>query len=212
MRKHANLNANPLVDFKKFRWFYTSKKTLVIGGKSAMQNEQLLKEFKKSGKELLVFHTALPGSPFAIPLKAPEKLTKQEKEEVAAFTACFSRQWRAGKSEAEVHSFKLSQIYKTKQMKEGTWGVRGVVAKQNAKLELALTRQEGVLRAVPTGTITRGSAWKAIKNTRTKKPITLRPGKINKEYLLAKLQVLTQEAISERELISALPSGGFKIE
>ena len=39
-----------MIDYKKYRWFLTSAKTLVVGGKNAKQNDSLLKEIIAAGE------------------------------------------------------------------------------------------------------------------------------------------------------------------
>jgi hypothetical protein len=188
-------------DYQKYRWFYTSANKLVIGGKSADQNEQLLKNLKKQKKNYTVMHTASPGSPFSVILsdKSP---TPADLKQVAIFTASFSRAWKLRKKKVEVHIFKLSQLYKEKSMKLGTWGVETPIKKVPASLELALTKQKGKLRAVPK---------EAVK---LKKQIFFKvlPGKIDKQIMIPKLQVCLPASFNQEELLSALPPGGVKIQ
>src|SRR3989344_3104025 len=104
-------------NYKKYRWFFTSSNKLVIGGKSATQNDELLKELKKSNKDFIVMHTSEPGSPFSIIISDIKKVAKSDIEETAVFTGCFSRAWRIGKKKTTIDIFKLSQVYKFPQMK-----------------------------------------------------------------------------------------------
>lgn len=190
-----------LKEFKKYRWFFTSLGKLVIGGKSAIQNEEILKKLKSEKKDYTIMHTAEPGSPFSVILsdKTP---TSSELEQTAIFTAAFSRAWRQGKKKVEIHIFNLSQLYKKSSMKQGTWGVKGEIKKKSTKLGLVITKQKSKLRAVPEGAV------------KSKKQILLRivPGKIDKSLLLPKLQILLPSSFSQEEVLSALPSGGIKIQ
>ncbi len=181
-------------DFKKYRWFKSSSGKLVIGGKNASQNDELLKRIKSINNNFMVMHTSSPGSPFSVILTGVKKINKSDLEECAIFTACFSKAWKSGAKKVGVDIFKASQLYKTEEMKAGTWGVK-------AELELALTKQLGVLRAVPK---------KSVKN---KKYIILKiiPGNLNKEDAIAKLALDLDEKFSQEEILSALPSGGIKI-
>jgi hypothetical protein len=187
-------------EYRKYRWFFTSDSKLVIGGKSAEQNDSLLKELKSLDKDFILMHTAQPGSPFAVIISPIENIIPSDIEECAIFTACFSKAWKENKKQAKVDVFKLSQIYKSKDMKVGTWGVIGKIDQKIVPLKLALTRQKNVLRAVP------------LESLGGKKPITLLcPGKIIKDELVPKLQIELHEKFKAEELLSAIPSGGFKI-
>ncbi|MDP3881590.1 MAG: NFACT RNA binding domain-containing protein [Nanoarchaeota archaeon] len=188
-------------NYRKFRWFFTSSDKLVVGGKSSQQNEDLLKEIKSLNKTLIVMHTEDPGSPFTIILADVEKITKSDLEECAVFTACFSKAWKLGKKEAEVHIFQTSDLYKTKNMKEGTWGVIGNIKKIRVNLRLILVRQEGILRAV---------SEKTARSIKEKK-VRLAPGKIDKDKLAFHIKSACGIEFDQQELLSAIPSGGFKI-
>jgi len=187
-------------DYHKFRWFYTSSGKLVVGGKSAAQNDFLLMTLKENGKELMVMHTSEPGSPFSVILADLNKIKETDLIECAIFTGCFSRAWRSRKMKTMVDMFKLSQLYKSKEMKEGTQGVNGKIERILVKLELGLTRQNGILRAVP------------LQSIKSKKPlIRVLPGNIEKSDISAKLELELDDVFDQEELLSALPAGGVSL-
>src|SRR3990167_5123984 len=132
-------------EFKRYRWFYTSSGKLVVGGKSAAQNDDLLYKLVASRKELLVTHTREPGSPFCVILSDAKSITRQDRRECAQFTACFSRGWKAGKKKANVDFFYSSQLYKQKSMSQGTWGVKSKIESLSVPLMLSLTRKKGIM-------------------------------------------------------------------
>lgn len=188
-------------EYKKYRWFYTSSGKLVVGGKNAGQNDDLLTRMKKISKDYWVMHTSSPGSPFSIIICDPKKVSKIDLKETAIFTGCFSREWRAKKTKAKIHIFKLSQVHKNSKMKEGTWGVLGKMSFQDVQLKLVLTKQKGILRAVPEPTI------------KNKKDIILKicPGNVDKSNFITKINVEIGPNFKEEELLSALPAGGVSI-
>ena len=187
-------------EYKKYRWFFTSSNKLVIGGKSAAQNDELLKKLKSANQELLVMHTALPGSPFSIILSPINQLIESDKEETAIFTGCFSRAWKQRKSKTHVDLFLLSSLSKSKGIKTGSWLVKQKLERKTVVLELALTKQKDTLRAVP------------IKIPKKNQIILkIKPGKLDKTNALSKLQVEATQPLSQNEVLSALPSGGISI-
>ena len=105
-------------EYKKFRKFTTSSGKLVIAGKSAEQNEEVI---KFAEPEELVLHTKLPGSPFCI-IKG--KATPADIKETAVFCARFSKAWKHNKADIEIHIFRGKDIFKEKGMKTGTFGVK----------------------------------------------------------------------------------------
>ena len=192
---------NIIKDYKKYRWFFTLSDKLVIGGKNAIQNDELVKRIKDLNEALIVMHTSSRGSPFSVILANIKKISKNDIEECAVFTASFSRAWKEGKKKAAVGVFNSVQLNKNKGMQTGSWRVTGEVKEIHAQLELALTKQQGALRAVPS---------KSIKN---KNDILLEimPGKIDKKDMPAKLSLELKYSFSQEEILSALPTGGFKI-
>ena len=196
------------LDHTKYRWFVTSGRKLVIGGKSAEQNEQLirsliepknnlefdsqtaLKNYSKDEK-YVVMHTRSPGSPFAIILS--KNPTKKDLDEACIFTGAFSRAWKQGKHKTRVDVFLLEQMYKQKKMKTGTFGVTEKIDHKIIEPKLYLVKQKGVLRAVP---------------FERKNSICIAPGKMSKAKFAEQISVKLD--IPEEEVLNALPTGGFK--
>lgn len=184
--------------YENFRWFFTSNDVLVIGGKSDEQNEIVIKEFLKPNYTVL--HTKLPGSPFVIIQR--DKPTKKDIEEAAIFCACFSQQWKKGEKIIEVDVFRGEQVYKSKDMKIGTFGVKGERKTIKVVPELCLVIQNGKLRAVP----------------KTKKYETIaiiKQGDLSKEEAVVKISKIIKDKyhypISKEEILSAIPSDKLKI-
>jgi len=181
------------IDFKKYRWFFTSSGKLVVGGKNEEQNELFVKSMLDTAEELIVMHTSDPGSPFSFIISEPKYVNKKDLEEVAIFTACFSKAWKLKKKTSEVDIFKTDQIFKKKDMKIGTFGVLGSETKK-VKLRLYLTKQQDTLRAVP---------FKI-------KGLELVPGSLEKEKAAEEISKLLK--VDKEEVMQAIPAGGFEIK
>ncbi len=180
----------------KYRWFYTSKGKLVLAGKSAQQNEQLVKKAKKND---IILHTKTPGSPFCI-LKG--KITAQDIKEAAVFCACFSQGWKKRRKEMEIHIFIGEQVLKEKRQKTGTFSVLGKVQKAKVRLKLCLKVQKKKIRAVPIV-------------PKIKCLAILTPGKIPKEMITEKIKEILEKKeykFSKEEILQAIPAGGFSIK
>jgi hypothetical protein len=182
-----------------YRWFYTSKGILSVGGKSDKQNELVMQNFLKPN--YLVLHTKEPGSPFMI--IQSDNPSKKDIEETAIFCACFSRQWKLEKKEVAVDLFKGSEVYKSKLMKTGTFGVKGKLKTMLVKPELMLVIQKGKLRAVP-------------KNNKEEKLCEIIPGKLSKEQVTEKIVKIIKNKyhfpVSRDEIMSAIPSDKLDIK
>lgn len=182
---------------EKYRWFYTSGRSLVVGGKNAEQNDALLRDVLALKKELYVFHTSAPGSPFAVILKQKENVTSQECDEAAIFTGCFSRAWKEHKKHAIIDQFTTTQLTKERGMKTGMWRVRGKITHLRVELQLVLAVQHKTLRAVPPPS--------------TSRPLLkIVPGTVDKSAIAAQIGVELGDAFTHDEIVSALPAGGVR--
>lgn len=101
-----------------FREFKTKKGTLVLAGKNAKNNEELVAQVKPNE---IVLHTSAPGSPF-VNIKGKPKLG--DIKEAAIFCARYSKEWKDNKTDIKLHRFYGRNIYKRKDMALGTFGVR----------------------------------------------------------------------------------------
>lgn len=187
-------------NYTKYRWFFTSSGNLVVGGKNAEQNDELLKEIKKTKKEYYVMHTSHSGSPFSVIMGDFDKVSKKDLDECAIFTGCFSKAWKEGRKKTGVHVFSSGQIYKDKNMKTGTWGVRGKVKEKEVELKLVFAVQENHLRAVPEESVKKKEAL-----------LRISPGKTDKSKMIEKFMIELDEKFKSDEILGALPAGGVKI-
>lgn len=191
-RSQKQVKSKGIKEYEKYRWFYTSNNHLVIGGKNAEQNEELVQNLIKSEKDYIVMHTQTPGSPFSI--IQSEKIAEKDLEETAIFTACFSRAWREKNKKIIIDIFKTKQIIKNKNMKTGTFGVIGKINRKEVELKLYLTKQKGKLRTIP---------------QKTANSIVICPGNINKSNFAEQIAIKLE--IPQEEVLQALPTGDSKI-
>lgn len=127
--------------FEKFRWFYTSKNHLVVGGRDASTNEMIVKKHMDDSD--LVFHTDMAGSPFFIlKLKPEEKASEEEIREVSTTTACYSRAWKLGLTQTQVFYVKPEQVTKEanagENLPKGSFMIRGKTLYADHEMKLAL--------------------------------------------------------------------------
>jgi len=197
-------------DYRNYRWFFTSEGSLVVGGKSDEQNELVLKNFLKP--EYVVMHTSKPGSGFMIIQK--DKPNKRDLDETAVFCACFSKQWKNLKSlkdKVSIDVFKGEQIYKTKLMKKGTFGIKGEKKSVKVKPELVVVIQKGKVRAIPKISI------KKKKSENGSEVLgEIKPGKLSKEEAVEKLVKKIKDKfhfpVSKDEIMQAIPSGKLGVK
>ena len=122
-----------------FREFITKNSTLILAGRDAENNEELIKQVAPDEE---VFHTESAGSPF-VNIKGEPK--KGDRKIAAIFCAVYSKEWKKNKSDVIVHRFKGENIYKDKNMKAGTFGVkkfRETIVKKKEIEEFILQRRD----------------------------------------------------------------------
>jgi predicted ribosome quality control (RQC) complex YloA/Tae2 family protein len=104
----------------KTREFTLHSGIKIFLGKDSKSNDELVKLYEK--KSNIILHTAKPGSPFCVIEKL--KPTKEEIKESAVICASKSQDWRDNKKNVIVHIFTGKDVYKEKNMKTGTWGLK----------------------------------------------------------------------------------------
>jgi len=120
--------------FDRFRWFRSSNNFLVIGGKNAEQNEELVKKYMSKGDR--IFHTQSPGAPITIlkafePGESPREIEIPEIDltEAARFALSCSSVWKRGGLTDDVYMITKDQISKTPEsgeyVQKGSFVVRG---------------------------------------------------------------------------------------
>jgi predicted ribosome quality control (RQC) complex YloA/Tae2 family protein len=127
IRKHDNWH-------DRFRWFRTSNDFLVIGGRNADQNEELVKKYLERGDKF--FHAQAHGGPVTI-LKAtgPSEssrdvdIPEQDKREAANFAVSYSSVWKNGKYAGDAYMVDPDQVSKTPEsgeyLEKGGFAIRG---------------------------------------------------------------------------------------
>jgi predicted ribosome quality control (RQC) complex YloA/Tae2 family protein len=108
--------------YHRFRWFITSDGVVVLGGRDASQNEELVKKYMAGGD--LFVHADVHGASVVIVKGKTERM-----DEVAQFAATYSGAWRSGHASADIYSVLPTQVSKTPESGEfvsrGSFIVRG---------------------------------------------------------------------------------------
>jgi len=96
--------------YHSYHWFMTSDGFLAIGGKSAGQNEEVVK--KHLAAEDLFFHADIRGGSVVV-LKNGKKAPDSSIEQAAQFAACNSNAWKVGYATIDVYSVPKDQVSKS---------------------------------------------------------------------------------------------------
>jgi len=202
-----NILFNRAKDPRNYRWFYTSKGKLVVGGKSDEQNELVLKNFLKPS--YTVMHTSKPGSGFMI--IQDSNPSKKDLDECAVFCGCFSKQWKnlkSASSKIDIDIFEGKDIYKDKSMKTGCFGVKSTKKTVKINPGLILIIQKGKLRAVPKFEDVKKNGFEILGE--------IKPGKLSKEEASEKIAKNIKDKfdfpVSKEEIMQAIPSGKIMVK
>ena len=133
--------------YEKYRWFISSDGILVIAGRDAKQNEEIIKT--QSRPYDIVFHADIHGAPFTVIRNDARKIPKQTIKEAAEFAASYSRAWKE-RTTVDVYYIAPDQVVKTAGLPTGSFMIRGN-RKWVEKIEpkIALGVKEGKLLVGP---------------------------------------------------------------
>ena len=201
--------------FEKFRWFILPEEILVIGGRDAQSNVNIIKKYAKQND--LVFHSDIVGSPFFI---IKDGISESSIAEIATATASFSRAWKTQTS-VNVYYVKYEQVKKGApsgmSMSKGSFMIEGKKnILKNVKLELAVGavkyQDKYTIMSGPVEVLTRESlAWVRIQPGKGKSSDI---AKLIKNKLISKLNNDISEIYKGKsidEYLRVLPPGGSEI-
>ena len=121
--------------YEDFRWFHTSDDFLVIGGRNADENEEIVKKYLSRGD--LFFHTQAHGGPATVlkatgPSEAYDdsiEIPGRSKEQAAQFAVSYSSIWKEGRFSSDAYMVDHDQVSKTPEsgefLEKGGFAIRG---------------------------------------------------------------------------------------
>ncbi|WP_101297904.1 ribosome rescue protein RqcH [Halegenticoccus soli] len=120
--------------YERFRWFRTSDGFLVIGGRNADQNEEIVKKYLNPND--LFFHAQAHGGPVTVvkatgpsePARDVE-IPERSREEAAQFAVSYSSVWKDGRFAGDAYVVTPDQVSKTPEsgeyVEKGGFVIRG---------------------------------------------------------------------------------------
>lgn len=176
--------------YHRFRWMETSDGVLVIGGRTADQNEELVKKYMEGGDTFL--HADVFGASVVIVKGKTERM-----DEAAQFAASYSRMWSSGAAAGDVIAASPSQVSKTAESGEfvahGSFVIRGErTYYRNVMMEVAIGIQTDPSLAVLGGS-------PQVVEARCKVSARLRPGTFEGNDVAKKVLRRLKEAIPESD-------------
>ena len=186
--------------FEKFHYSHTSGGRLMLGGRSAQQNDMLVA--KHMDEKDLFFHADIQGGAVVI-LKDGADATGAELSETAQFAASFSKAWANGNASVDVYCVKKEQLTKHVSggfVPAGAFAILGERAWFRATaLALVIGMGEKGLEIVPR------ASPKKLQN-----PLVLLPSRSGKEKGALAKSLAKRFSVHPDELLEMLPSGKTK--
>ncbi|MCX6650112.1 MAG: ribosome rescue protein RqcH [Methanomassiliicoccales archaeon] len=192
--------------FESYKWFLTSGGRLVVGGRDAKSNDQVVK--KHLGEKERYVHADLHGAP-SIVLKDGTEATEEEMHEVCQFALCHSKAWNAGTAEGTAYWVLPDQV--SKRPEAGEFAPRGafiIRGKRNYLHHLPLEMVVAEVQVEGSRKIT--CAPRESVAGRTEKFVVLIPGKEPRGKTSARLARAFQ--VPEEEISRILPPGDMTIK
>ena len=196
--------------FEKLRWCITSDGILVIGGRDANSNEDIVKKYLEPND--IYLHADIHGATStAIKLQGNE-INENILKESGEFAASFSSAWSKGFSSQDVFWVSPEQVSKTPEsgefLSKGSFVIRGhrnYIRSAKVKLAVGIVDYEGKrIMAGPVEALEKHSD----------KYVVIKPGFMKKEALAKKIikRIDEDNLLSLDDIIRVLPSGKCDID
>ena len=194
--------------YETYRWFVSSEGNVVIAGKSALQNESVIKSRFKEGD--FAFHADIHGAAFVVAKADKEgKVGLLTIKEAVEFAAAHSKAWAAGFGEVDVLQFKAGMLSKTSsegaKLPKGSYYGRPSETHEKVEVKLSIgvqaTETEAKVFAGPLMTVRKTCRYFA----------TIQPGSMPAQELSQKVKnaILAKCMPEHRRAIEALPLDEF---
>ncbi|VVB84622.1 Uncharacterised protein [uncultured archaeon] len=204
--------------YEQFRWFISSDGFLVIGGRDAQNNEDIVK--KHLEKRDIFFHAHVSGSPAVVIKTEGKEVPETTLLEAAQFTVSYTGIWKSCQQSWECYWVLPEQVSKTPESGEyvakGAFVIRG---KRNYFKDVMLGAALGL--EFNEEKMLSGGPLSAVKK-RAKFVIEIEQGEFNQNDLSKKIYRMLNEKFEDKKLIKMiaspdkiamfLPPGGSKVK
>ncbi|MCZ7356220.1 MAG: ribosome rescue protein RqcH [Candidatus Methanoperedens sp.] len=188
--------------FEQFRWFISSDGFLVIGGRDAQSNEDIVKKYLE--KRDIFFHAHVSGSPAVLVKTEGKEVPDTTLLEAAQFTVSYSGIWKSGQASGDAYWVLPEQVSKTPESGEyvakGAFVIRG---KRNYFKDVILGASLGIIFNEEKRLI--GGPLSAVKK-RAELIIEIEPGEFNQNDLSKKIYRMLYEKFEDKKLIKTIAS------
>ncbi len=188
--------------FEQFRWFLSSDGFLIIGGRDAQSNEDIVKKYLQ--KQDIFFHAHVSGSP-AVVIKTEGKVVPESTLlEAAEFTVSYSGIWKSGQVSGDAYWVNADQVSKTPESGEyvakGAFVIRG---KRNYFKDVMLGAAIGLELGEEKRLI--GGPVSSVKK-RAQFILEVEPGEFNQNDISKKIYRIMNDKFEDKKLIKTMAS------
>ncbi len=188
--------------YDRFRWFISSDGFLVVGGRDADSNEEIVKKYME--KRDVVFHTQSPGAPMTVIKTEGKEVPQSTLYEVAVFEVSYSSVWKSGHFSGDCYWIKPEQVSKTPQsgeyLKKGSFIIRG---ERNYYTDVPVGVAIGLELDQDTRVI--GGPLSAVKK-HARHIVELVPGKFNQNDIAKKVYRIYVDEIKDPSFVKQIAS------
>ncbi|MCL7414996.1 MAG: NFACT family protein [ANME-2 cluster archaeon] len=187
--------------YDRFRWFESSDGFLVIGGRDAGTNEEVVKKYME--KRDIFFHTEAPGSPAVVIKTEGREVPASTLEEAARFVVSNSGVWKSGRVDGDCYWVTPEQVSKTPESGEyvprGSFIIRGKRNYMSATVGAAVgIRIEGGIKFF-------GGPPEAVRG-RAEYVVEVEPGEFNQNDIAKKIYKMLVDMVGDRALVKSIAS------
>ena len=203
--KHPKVKGTRAMWFDAYRWTLSSEGFLILGGRDARTNDQLVRKHLKEGDRYA--HADLHGAPSTV-VKEGSRAGEDTLREACEFALAYSKAWPAGLASGSAYWVLPEQVSKQTESGEflprGAFVIRGrrnYVHDLPVRLAIGEVQVEGH-RKIMGGPVSALAA-------RSSKYVILAPGREDRERLAKGLAEAFEVPVEE--IARVLPSGGVEV-
>lgn len=191
--------------YEKFHWFFTSSGKLVIGGKSAQQNDLVFA--KHMERDDLFFHADIQGAS-AIVLKNGINASSEEMLETAQFAASFSNAWKNANASVDTYAVGKDQLAKHVQRGYIPAGAFAITGERKWFKSMKLGLKVGISEDNPN----RADVLPELSKRKLENEVFICPSKSGKEKGELAKTLAKRFNVHVDEFLQILPNGRSKIK
>src|SRR5437870_3664558 len=203
--KKPRIKATKAMWFEAYRWTFSADGLLILGGRDARTNDQLVKKHLKEGDRYA--HADIHGAPSTV-IKDGARAPETTLREACEFALAYSKAWSAGLASGSAYWVLPEQV--SKQAESGEFLPRGafvIRGKRNYLHDLPVQLAIGEVEIEGHRKIMGGPV--AAVAARSKRYVVLAPGKEDREELAKRLAASFEVPIEE--VSRSMPPGKVQI-